>query len=149
MERTTNTILTNMCMICDGDKILVQDKVNSSYTGVTFPGGHIENGESLTEGMIREVLEETGLCIENPRLCGIYNWIFDDRTRYIVFLYKTTRFTGVLQSSKEGAVRWIKKEEFLNEKLAFGMDKVFQIIHHGQFTECYYDWIEKEEYLQG
>lgn len=149
MKRITNTVLTNMCMVCDGDNILVQDKVNSSYTGVTFPGGHIENGESLTEAIIREVLEETGLCIENPRLCGMYDWILDDNTRYFVFLYKATRFAGVLQSSKEGNVRWIDKDDFLKENLAHGMDKVFEIITGGQFTECFFDRIEKKEHLQG
>ena len=56
--RVTKTVLTNMCMICNGDFILVQDKVNSSYTGVTFPGGHVEHGETLADAMIREVKEE-------------------------------------------------------------------------------------------
>ena len=139
MKRSTNTILTNMCMVCDGENILVQDKINSSYTGVTFPGGHVENGESLTDAMIREVFEETGLSIKHPQLCGIYNWICNEGTRYFVFLYKATEFFGKLQSSEEGQVRWIKKDTFLNEKLAQGMDKVFEIISNEEYTECYYD----------
>ena len=139
MKRVTNTILTNMCMVCDGENILVQDKINSSYTGVTFPGGHIENGESITESMIREIYEETGLTIADPHLCGIYDWICGDGTRYFVFVYKATQFSGTLHSSDEGAVRWIKKETFLQEKLAHGMDKVFEIIEGGRYTECFYD----------
>jgi 8-oxo-dGTP diphosphatase len=55
--RTTKTVLTNMCMICEGEQILVQDKINSSYTGVTFPGGHVEAGETLSDAMVREVYE--------------------------------------------------------------------------------------------
>lgn len=38
--------------------------------GLTFPGGHIEKGESFVDSVIREVYEETGLTIENPRICG-------------------------------------------------------------------------------
>ena len=74
MKRLSQTILTNMCMVCDGERILVEDKCNSSYTGVTFPGGHIEAGETLADSVVREVFEETGLTVKNPRLCGIYDY---------------------------------------------------------------------------
>ena len=148
MKRITKTILTNMCMVCDGENILVEDKVNSSYTGVTFPGGHIESGESLAEAMVREVFEETGLTIKNPRLCGMYDWVYEDGIRYLVFIYKAMEFDGELKSSEEGSVRWIKKEEFLKEKLADGMDKVFEIIEGGEYTECYYDMEDDVEYMK-
>ena len=148
MKRITKTILTNMCMVCDGENILVEDKVNSSYTGVTFPGGHIESGESLAEAMVREVIEETGLTIKNPRLCGMYDWVYEDGIRYLVFIYKAMEFDGELKSSEEGSVRWIKKEEFLKEKLADGMDKVFEIIEGGEYTECYYDMEDDTECMK-
>ncbi len=36
----------NMCMICDNaGNVLALDKVNDSYTGTTFPGGHVEKNE--------------------------------------------------------------------------------------------------------
>ena len=147
MKRETKTILTNMCMICDGDSILVQDKVNSSYTGVTFPGGHIEHGETLTDAIIREVYEETGLTIHHPRLCGIYDWMVKEDVRYLVFIYKATEFTGKLHSSEEGNVRWMKASAFLKERLAHGMDKVYEIAMKEEYTECFCDVNTKEEML--
>lgn len=42
MGETERVILTNMCMICNGDEILVQDRVARGWPGVTFPGGHVE-----------------------------------------------------------------------------------------------------------
>lgn len=72
MARAESAIFTNMCMIYD-DKgnILVQDRKNPDWPGITFPGGHVEPGESFVCSVIREVKEETGLDIENPQLCGI------------------------------------------------------------------------------
>ena len=148
MKRISQTILTNMCMVCDGSRILVQDKQNSSYTGVTFPGGHIENNESIADSVIREVFEETGLTIKNPRLCGIYDWIYEDGVRYIVFIHKTAEFSGELKASHEGPVRWIEKDDFLKESWADGMDKVFEIINGGEYTECYYDMELDEEFMK-
>ena len=106
-------ILTNMCMVYDGDRILVENKVTGHYTGIVFPGGHVEAGEPLAKAIIREVREETGLFIEKPRLCGIYNWMRKDGIRYMVFIYKTSIFSGTLQASEEGPVFWTTREEFL------------------------------------
>ena len=61
-----------MCMIYDdAGNILVQDRVSKSWGGVTFPGGHIEKGESIVESVIREIKEETGLDIKKPKICGV------------------------------------------------------------------------------
>lgn len=72
----------NMCMILDGEgNVLALDKVNDSYTGATFPGGHVEKNELFSKSMIREVREETGLTIEMPKLCG---YIIGIRVEYIM-----------------------------------------------------------------
>ena len=69
MSRAEKVILTNMCMVYDGKgNILVQERVNKDWTGISFPGGHVEPGESFVRSVIREVWEETGLTVESPRL---------------------------------------------------------------------------------
>ncbi len=57
------TELTNMCMVYDGTKVLVQDRVSKSWCGLAFPGGHVDKGESFSDAVIREIYEETGLTI--------------------------------------------------------------------------------------
>ena len=50
MARTETVEFTNMCMICDGSRVVVIDRKKRDWPGITFPGGHIETGESFTDG---------------------------------------------------------------------------------------------------
>ena len=71
MDRRKLVTLTNLCMITKGDEILVIDRQKKDWPGITFPGGHVEDDESIVDSVIREVKEETGLDIQQPKLCGI------------------------------------------------------------------------------
>lgn len=66
MNRRESVEFVNMCMIKNGDKVLVQDRVSPDWPGITFPGGHVERGKSFVDAVIREVREETGLTISKP-----------------------------------------------------------------------------------
>lgn len=147
MARTERVTITNMCMICDGTKVLVQDRKDPQWPGVTFPGGHVEQGESFTDAVIREVFEETGLHIEAPQLCGIKDWCNDDGTRYMVLFYKTDRFSGVLKASEEGAVYWVQLSEMAGLPLADGMENMLRVFLEDRLSEHYFykengTWIE-------
>lgn len=138
MARTEVVTITNMCMVYDGDKVLVQDKKDKDYPGITFPGGHVEYGESLTGAVIREVFEETGLKIFAPQLCGIKDWMQNDGSRYVVLFYKTDKFDGTVTASDEGEVFWIKLEEIKQMKLADGMDKMLKVFLDENVSEYFF-----------
>ncbi|MBP3333561.1 MAG: 8-oxo-dGTP diphosphatase [Clostridia bacterium] len=145
MSKTENVVLTNMCMVYSGSKILVQDRLDPKWPGITFPGGHIEVGESFIRSTMREVKEETGLDVSDLRLCGMKQFTSEDNTyRYIVFFYKTDRFTGELRSSDEGKVFWIERSELDSYVLADGFDKMLEIFENDELSENYYyfdnDW---------
>ena len=136
MSETENAVFTNMCMIYDGDKILVQDKKDSSWSGVCFPGGHVEKGESFVDSVIREIFEETGLIIEDVRLCGIKQWTGD--YRYIVLFYKTDKYSGELKSSDEGEMFWIDRKDIGKYKLAPGFDTMYEVFIDDNLSENYH-----------
>ena len=138
MDRSERVILTNMCMIYDYDKILVLDRQKGTWTGITFPGGHVEKNESFVKSTIREVKEETGLDIKNLRLCGIRQFVLKENDdRYIVLLFKTDKFCGELKSSDEGKVFWIRRSELNNYKLADGFDKIIEVFENENLAENY------------
>jgi len=139
MSRIEQAVFTNMCMICDGQgNILVQDRKNPNWPGVTFPGGHVEPGESFTESVIREVWEETGLIVENPVLCGIKQFQTKEDARYVVLFYKADRFSGSLRSSDEGDVFWIPREALTQYTLANDFEEMLQIFESDDLNEFYY-----------
>ena len=139
MARKETCILTNMCMVYDGDRILVQDRLDPQWPGITFPGGHVEPGESFVESAIREVREETGLEISDVRLCGVKQWTQrDGEFRYIVFFFKTDRFSGTLRDSEEGKVFWIDKKELSNYVLADGFDRMYPVFDDDHLSENYF-----------
>ena len=145
MPREENCILTNMCMVYDGDRILVQRRRKSDWTGIVFPGGHVEPKESFVDSVIREVKEETGLDISNVQLCGIKQWTHrEGKFRYIVFFYKTNCFSGELKSSDEGEVFWIYKKDLRNYTLADGFESMFEVFESDNLSENYWRFENNE-----
>ncbi|MGN0545261.1 MAG: 8-oxo-dGTP diphosphatase [Acutalibacteraceae bacterium] len=139
MEKTQTAELTVMCMVCDGTKILVQDRHAEDWPGVTFPGGHVEPGEAFTDAVRREVKEETGLDILRPTLCGVKDYIQEDGSRYIVMLFRADNFSGELRSSDEGRVFWIERDELTQYKLACDFIDMVHVMENPSLTEFFYE----------
>lgn len=139
MARAERAIFTNLCMVTDGNgNVLVQDRKDPDWGGITFPGGHVEKGESFVESAIREVYEETGLTIEDPHLCGTKQFQTKDGARYVVFFFKATRFTGALKSSDEGEVFWMPREQLGNCRLVMDMMDMVRVFEEDDLSEFYY-----------
>lgn len=130
MDKITKCILSNMCMVYKDDEILVIDRTKSDWPGLSFPGGHVEKGETLEESVIREMKEETGLTIFNPKLCDIKDWDWGNDTRYLGLLYKTDKFEGELKDSNEGKVFWIKKKDLKNYNLSQDFLELYNLINN-------------------
>ena len=139
MAREEKAIFTNMCMITDGSgNVLVQDKLDPDFRGLTFPGGHVEPGEAFTDSVIREVREETGLTIEDPVLCGVKQFQTKSDARYVVLFYRANKFSGEIRSSDEGLVYWLPRSELPKQRLAMDMMDMVRVMESDDLSEFIY-----------
>ncbi len=121
-------ILTNMVMVYKNGKILVINRKKSDWPGLSFPGGHVEEGESIEESVYREIKEETGLTLKSVKLCAIKEWKREENNRYLGFLYKSDDFEGEVHSSKEGEIFWIDKKDINKYPLSEDFEELFELI---------------------
>lgn len=133
--------MTNMCMIVNekANQVLVQDRIKS-WSGITFPGGKLELGEAIVPSTIREIQEETGLTISNLQFCGIKDWYdYEKEERYIVFLLKTSTFTGsLIDETSEGKVFWIDIDKIKDYKLSPDFEEMLDVFL-GKYAEFFYE----------
>lgn len=151
MTRTENVILTNMCLIEDEQgNIVIQkrDPKRYAWSGVALPGGHIEAGESLHGAVVREVYEETGLTISNPRLVGMKHWHTKEGIRYLVFLYRTKDFTGEIQSTEEGEIKWVPRKDLVKLDLAYDMLNLLRVFEEEELSELFYAQRLGEDFIR-
>ena len=85
--------------------------VKTERRGWELPGGQIELGESLTDGLQREVLEECGINIELGRLLQVRSNL---SSSIVIFLFRATYVSGELRPSEETPqVRWVDPQTAL------------------------------------
>ena len=129
-------------MITDPEgRVLVQGRLpkpSNSWSGLTFPGGHVEPGETVVASVIREVQEETGLTVSSLQNCGYIQWYNPvKQSQYFVFLFKTSTFSGELKDSPEGKVKWMTLDEMLAGKLAPNMTKYLAVFQNETIPQAY------------
>ena len=140
MSRAEQVILTNMCMVTDGKgNVLMQDRTDPHWSGSVFPGGHVEPGESFVQSGIREVREETGLTVRNPRLCGVKQFWTEEGARYVVLLFCANEYEGELRSSDEGEAMWVPRSELSVRRCVPKFDHLLKIFEDDRISELFYD----------
>jgi len=122
------------------DKVLVllrnkkEDDLNEGK--IVGPGGHVEEGETPEEGIIREIKEETGINAKNPKLKAIieYPKIYKNRDLKVYFYY-ITDFEGEVihdQEKNEGTLMWVHKDKLWDHNLWEGDRIVVDHVLHGE-----------------
>lgn len=142
MKRTETVELTVLCLIRRGDEYLLQDRLKKDWRGFTLPGGHVEPGESIVDAVVREMQEETGLTVKNPKLCGVKQFPISGESggngRYLVFLFVADKFSGEIVSSEEGAMHWVKKEDLPKVNLVNDFKELLDVMLDENLSEFQY-----------
>jgi 8-oxo-dGTP diphosphatase len=98
----------------------------------SLPGGVLETGETIIEGMEREIFEETGLRVASVRFAGVYDRILRDpagRAQYhYVLVDHVCKVTGgVLKAGSDVVdVRWVSESDLAGYRLAELTEKVIR-----------------------
>ena len=121
-------ILATLCYIKhEGHTLMVyrNKKPNDMHAGKwNGLGGKFEPGESPEECVIREVREESGLKIRNPKLHGLLMFPDFKGADWYVFVFTAHEFSGELIDSPEGRLEWIHDEKLTSLNL-WESDQIF------------------------
>jgi 8-oxo-dGTP diphosphatase len=144
-------ILATLCYVKnDGCTLMVfrNKKANDIHEGKwNGLGGKFEEGETPEGCVIREVLEESGLSIRDPRLCGLLIFPKFKGNDWYVFVFTATQFSGKLIDSPEGQLEWIPDEKILDLNL-WESDHLFMPwIQEGKFFSAKFTY--EEDKLKG
>lgn len=142
MDRSERAEVAVLCMIRDGERILLQNRVKKDWQGYTLPGGHVECGESFVDAVIREMKEETGLTIIKPKLVGIKQFPMKggkyENGRYIVLLFMADQFTGEVVSSEEGEMEWVNRSDISKIAAVDDLEELLRVFEDPELTEFQY-----------
>ncbi len=67
-------VATVAAIVARAERFLVVEEETAEGLRINQPAGHLEAGESLVAGAVRETLEETGYRVTPTALVGIYRW---------------------------------------------------------------------------
>lgn len=109
--------MTTLCYIEKEGKYLMLHRVKKhhdinagKWIGV---GGHVENGETPEECLLREVKEETGLTLTAYRLRGLVTFLSDVCEPELMCVFTADAFDGELIECDEGELAWVEKSDVL------------------------------------
>ena len=130
--------LATLCYLRRDGKTLMMHRIKkkndihqNKWNGL---GGKFAPGETPEECVIREIKEECGLSISNPKLQGLLTFpSFSAGEDWYVFVFVAREFEGILIDSLEGQLAWIKDEELVQLNLWEGDKYFLTLLERGNF----------------
>ena len=99
----------------NGKILLVQEKQEKCYGKWNLPAGHLDSNESIMQGAIREIKEETGCDVELTGIANLANRIMeDDIFVCIVFTTKLLKENIKINPEEILDVKWWSIDDVLN-----------------------------------
>lgn len=115
--------LISTCILKENNKVLLLKKPKRGW--YAMPGGKMESGESVKESAAREFREETGLCLQDLELQGVFTFVVKDgeeiKEEWMMFTFYAEQYEGeLLEESDEGMMEWVPVEEVVDKPMAEG-----------------------------
>ena len=100
----------------DGKYLLVQEAKEKCYQKWNVPAGHLDFNESIEQGAVREIKEETGCDVELNGILYIANRILEDDI-FVMIIFSTKLINENIQYDKNEIldVQWFSYDEIMNE----------------------------------
>lgn len=98
-------------------KVLIGKRKGSFAEKYSIPGGKLDEGEHFEEGIAREILEETGIQVRNPKVIALTNNLEtykEDGVHFISIIFHTKEFTGtpkIMEPDKCESWDWYDPKE--------------------------------------
>ncbi len=106
--------VTAAAIIHREDKFLIIEERSEGRVVLNQPAGHLEIGESLTEAIIREVMEESGYPFTPEYVSGIYHYVAGKNITYLRFAFVgsvTEADAGMVLDDGIIATHWMSLDE--------------------------------------
>ena len=100
----------------EGKYLLVQEAKKKCYEKWNFPAGHLDFNESLEQGAIREIKEETGCDVKLDGVCYVANRILEDDL-FVMIVFNAKLINENIEFDKEEIldVKWFDYDEIVNK----------------------------------
>ena len=100
----------------DGKYLLVQEAQEKCYGKWNIPAGHLDFGESLVQGAVREIKEETGCDVKATGIAYIANRILEDDL-FVMIIFTTELLNEKIEYDKNEIldVKWYSYDEIENK----------------------------------
>lgn len=154
IRRNPKQKISAICYLIKDNKSLMIDRIKEPFKGfLVAPGGKKENDEGIEDCIRREILEETGLIINNPELRVVTTEVGPENYNWILFIYICRDFKGKVRASDEGNLVWVDADHMINERLSeidkeilpyvFSDSKYLMYLKYDENKNCTIESVEK------
>ena len=109
--------ISQMCII-HHDKNILLIKFSEGSKKWSIPGGHLERGEQLIDGLKREIKEEVGLEIQTPLFLDSETYVNKNQSCLLMLYSAEATSAKITLSNEHTDFYWVSKKDFSNYEYA-------------------------------